>query len=91
MKDMQGFSIVMNFVIFPIFFLSGALYPVENFPSWLRILSYLDPLTYGIDGLRAILIDNSSFPLTLNLGLVLIAATGMVILGAYLFERSETI
>ncbi|MBU4203664.1 MAG: ABC transporter permease, partial [Acidobacteria bacterium] len=61
MKDMQGFSIVMNFVIFPLFFLSGALYPLDNFPAWLRALSYLDPLTYGIDGIRAALIGYSSF------------------------------
>lgn len=89
MKDMQGFSIVMNFVIFPIFFLSGALYPVENFPVWLRLLAYLDPLTYGIDGLRALLINNSSFSWPVNLGVILVSATVMVILGAYLFEKSE--
>jgi len=89
MKDMQGFSVVMNFVIFPIFFLSGALYPVENFPVWLRLLAYLDPLTYGIDGLRALLINNSSFSWPVNLGVILVSATVMVILGAYLFEKSE--
>ena len=55
MKDMQGFGIVMNFIIFPFFFLSGALTPLENFPWAVRALSYVDPLTYGVDGLRGVL------------------------------------
>ena len=91
MKDLQGFSIVMNFVIFPLFFLSGALYPMDNFPHWLKIISFLDPLTYGVDGLRSILIGASSFALTLDLIVIFISALGMVILGAYLFERSESV
>jgi len=90
MEDVPGFNIVLNIVAISIFFLSGALYPVENFPAWLRFLAYLDPLTYGIDGLRSLLIQNSSFSLPVNLGVILFSATTMVILGAYLFERSET-
>jgi len=73
MKDMQGFGIVMNFIIFPFFFLSGALTPLENFPWAIRALSYVDPLTYGVDGLRAVLIGTSSLPVVVDL-----AATGHV-------------
>ena len=91
MRDMQGFSIVMNFVIFPLFFLSGALYPLENFPTWLRFISKLDPLTYGVDGLRASLIGVSSFSIVYNLILLLIFSSVMVALGAYLFEKSESV
>lgn len=91
MRDMQGFSIVMNFVIFPLFFLSGALYPLDNFPRWLRTFSYLDPLTYGVDGLRGTLLGFSSFPVSLNLGLMLLFSVLMIVLGAYFFERSESV
>lgn len=91
MKDMQGFGIVMNFVIFPLFFLSGAIYPLENFPNWLRVFSYLDPLTYGIDGLRKALIGMSSYPLIFNLAIMIVFSLGMVILGAYFFEKSESV
>jgi len=90
MKDMQGFSIVMNFVIFPLFFLSGALYPVENFPRWLQAVARIDPLTYGVDGLRHLLIGVSSYPLFLDLGLIGAFALVMVWVGAVLFEKSET-
>ncbi|MGQ9673987.1 MAG: ABC transporter permease [Candidatus Aminicenantales bacterium] len=91
MRDMQGFSIVMNFVIFPLFFLSGALYPLDNFPGWLRALSYLDPLTYGVDGLRATLIGFSSYPVAFNLSLMTFFSGLMIGLGAYFFERSESV
>jgi ABC-2 type transport system permease protein len=91
MKDMQGFSIVMNFVIFPIFFLSGSLYPLENLPAWLRYIAYLDPLTYGVDGLRAVLIGISSRSVFFNLGVMLVFSLLMIALGAYFFERSESV
>lgn len=91
MKDMQGFNIVFNFVIFPLFFLSGALYPLENFPAWLRYVSYIDPLTYGIDGLRGVLIGVSSFPVLFNLAMMIAMSLIMIILGAYFFEKSEAV
>jgi ABC-2 type transport system permease protein len=91
MKDMQGFSIVMNFVIFPLFFLSGALYPLDNFPGWLRSLSYLDPLTYGIDGLRGVLIGISSYSILFNFILMVAFSLVMIVLGAYFFEKSESV
>jgi len=89
MKDMQGFGIVMNFIIFPFFFLSGALTPLENFPWAIRAFSYADPLTYGVDGLRAVLVGQSSLPVALNLALMVISALIMILLGAYFFEKSE--
>lgn len=53
MKDMQGFQLIMNFLIMPIFFLSGALFPLENLPSAIYFISRIDPpLTYGVDGMR---------------------------------------
>ncbi len=91
MRDMQGFSIVMNFVIFPLFFLSGALYPLENFPVWLKYISKIDPLTYGVDGLRAALIGVSSFSIFYNFIFMVIFSLVMISIGAYLFEKSESV
>jgi ABC-2 type transport system permease protein len=89
-KDMQGYSLIMNFVVFPLFFLSGALYPLANLPSWLRALSYFDPLTYGVDGLRGALINISARGLVLNLLIMGAISALMVFLGAWSFERSES-
>lgn len=91
MRDMQGFSIVMNFVIFPLFFLSGALYPLANLPRPVRILGYADPLTYGIDGMRATLLGVSMFSAALNLAVLAGFSLLMVVLGAYFFEHSESV
>jgi len=91
LKDMQGFSIIMNFVIFPLFFLSGALYPLDNFPLWLKYLSFLDPLTFGVDGLRGILLGASSFAVWLDFILMVFFSGVMLFLGAYFFEKSESI
>ena len=90
MKDMQGFGIVMNFVIFPIFFLSGALYPLGNLPVYVRVLTYVDPLTYGLDGLRGALIGVSTFPIGFDLLVMSAISLIMVFLGAYFFEKSES-
>jgi ABC-2 type transport system permease protein len=91
MKDMQGFSVVMNFVIFPLFFLSGALYPLNNFPAWLRYLSYADPLTFGVDGLRAAWLGASSMPLSVDIALMAGFSGLMLFLGAYFFEKNESV
>ncbi len=91
MKDMQGFSIIMNFIMFPLLFLSGALYPMKNLPVWLRPLSYADPLTYGIDGMRAALLGVSMFSAALNLVVLAGFSLLMVVLGAYFFEHSESV
>jgi ABC-2 type transport system permease protein len=91
MRDMQGFSLVMNFIMFPLLFLSGAIYPVKNLPAWLRALSYADPLTYGIDGMRGALLGVSAMPLELNLAAMAGFSALMVFLGAFFFERSKTL
>ncbi len=89
-KDMQGYSIIMNFVVFPLFFLSGALYPLENLPAWLRVLSYFDPLTYGVDGLRGALVGVATRSIAADMAIMAAIAVLMVGLGAWSFERSES-
>src|SRR5574339_560905 len=60
LKDMQGFQLIMNFLIMPIFFLSGALFPLNNLPTALTVATRLDPLAYGVDGLRGAFIGIST-------------------------------
>jgi len=51
-RSMQGFHLVMNLVLFPLLFLSGAFFPLDTLPDWLRILGWLNPLTYAVDLLQ---------------------------------------
>src|SRR3982751_3099576 len=64
LRDMQGFQLVMNFLVMPIFFLSGALYPLANLPKALAVLTRIDPLTYGVDGVRGALSGVTHFGIT---------------------------
>jgi ABC-2 type transport system permease protein len=52
MESLEGFQLIVSFVVFPLYFLSGALFPLNNLPPWLSILTALDPATYAVDALR---------------------------------------
>ena len=88
-KDMQGFQLVMNFLVLPIFFLSGALYPLANLPIVLSIITRIDPLTYGVDGLRGALINHWHFGPAFNVSMLGLIALCFLSAGAYLFSRIE--
>ena len=62
MKSMQGFQVVMNFLMMPMFFLSGALFPLANLPGWMTVLTRADPASYGIDPLRRVVLSDSGLP-----------------------------
>jgi ABC-2 type transport system permease protein len=89
LQDMQGFQLIMNFLVLPIFFLSGALFPLDNLPSALAFLTRLDPLSYGIDGLRGTLISSAHFTMTTNLGVLALVAVAFLALGARAFSRIQ--
>lgn len=58
MTSMQGFQVVMNFLVLPLYFLSGAMFPMSKAPLWMRSLMTIDPLTYGVDGLRNVVFSH---------------------------------
>jgi ABC-2 type transport system permease protein len=96
MKSLQGFQVVMNFLMMPMFFLSGALFPLSGLPGWMNVLTRIDPASYGIDPLRRVVLSSSGVPsavvdrlgLTINghvlpipLEVAIMLAFGMVLLG----------
>ena len=89
LENMQGFQLIMNFLVLPIFFLSGALYPLNNLPKVFGWITSADPLSYGVDGLRTCLIGQSHFGVTVD-GLVLACiAVVLLIFGSWSFARIE--
>jgi ABC-2 type transport system permease protein len=88
-QDMQGFQFLMNFLVMPIFFLSGALYPLKNLPVWLTWITHGDPLSYGIDGLRGILVGSWQFSFALDLGILAGMAAVLLAVSAKLFSRIQ--
>jgi len=89
LKDMQGFQLVMNFLVMPIFFLSGALYPLANLPAALTVATRLDPLSYGVDGLRGAFIGQSHFGVEVDFAILLVLAVCFLALGARAFSRIQ--
>jgi ABC-2 type transport system permease protein len=89
LQDMQGFQLVMNFLVLPIFFLSGALFPLQNLPKALAIVTRLDPLSYGVDGLRSTLIGVSRFGMLTDAVVLLFAAAVLLCFGAWRFSKIE--
>jgi len=89
MRDMQGFQLIMRLLTFPLFILSGAFFPLERLPIWLKSLSYINPLTYGVDGMRYCLIGMTEFSLALDLFVLVCFCTVMICLSTYLFRNVE--
>jgi len=87
--DMQGFQLVMNFLVMPIFFLSGALFPLANLPKAMSIVTSLDPMAYGVDGLRGALIGISHFGMAADLAVICAVTALFLGLGTYFFSRIQ--
>ncbi len=89
LADFQGFQLVMNFLVMPIFFLSGALFPLVGLPAVLNVLATIDPLSYGVDGLRASLSGAGHFGLTFDLAVLAVLSTIILVIGTRLFSRIQ--
>jgi len=87
MESPEGFNLVVSFLVFPLFFLSGALFPINNLPSWLSIFTVLNPVTYAVDGMRGVMLGISTFPVLLDFGVLLGFAVGMMVIGSIAFSR----
>ncbi len=87
MNDMQSFPIIMNFLVMPLFFLSGAMFPIKGVSKTLDFFVHADPLTYGVDGLRLAFIRVTSFSWSLDFTVMILVAIGVVGIGSYLFSR----
>lgn len=89
LQDMQGFQLIMNFLVLPIFFLSGALFPLKGLPVAMAVITRIDPLTYGVDGLRGSLIQSWQFRAEVDVAVLAGIALVFLSMGAYLFSKIE--
>lgn len=89
LQDMQGFQLIMNFLVAPLFFLSGALFPLKNLPTALDIATKIDPLSYGVDGLRGALIGMQHYQMSLSMAVLVAVALFFLGLGGYFFSKIQ--
>jgi ABC-2 type transport system permease protein len=87
MEDMTGFQLIMNFVVFPIFGLSGALFPISSLPAWIAPITLFDPLTYGVEGIRFGLTGISQISPLLCAAALGSFALATTVIGAFLFRK----
>jgi ABC-2 type transport system permease protein len=98
-KSMEGFQMIMNFIMLPMFFLSGALFPLREVPLWMEVLSTVDPVTYGVDPLRAVALENLApkealnalvqHPIAVNVGVMLGLSLLFIVPAAWLFSKRD--
>ncbi len=91
MKDFQGFNLIMNIILMPLFFLSGAMYPISNLPKIIQFISYLNPLTFGVNALRNLLVGFASMNLILSLMGLFVFSSILTIIATILFNKSESV
>jgi ABC-2 type transport system permease protein len=89
LQDMQGFPLIINFIIMPLFFFSGAIFATNGLPRVLLILLRLNPLSYGVDGLRGALINQFAFGLMTDLAVVTILTAVLLAIGSYFFSKIQ--
>ncbi|HEB12878.1 MAG TPA: ABC transporter [Actinobacteria bacterium] len=90
MESMEGFQMVLNFLVMPLFILSGAMFPLKNLPEWLQFFTRINPLSYGVDALRGIMLGPSlaEFSVAFNVTIIAIFASIMLFFAVVLFNRS---
>ncbi|MBN2734524.1 MAG: ABC transporter permease [Methanomicrobiaceae archaeon] len=86
MEDMNGFQLIMSFLVFPLFGLSGAMFPISSLPPLFKTLTLFDPLTYGVEGVRYGLTGASQIDPVISLAVLFSFSVVMIMLGGYLFK-----
>jgi ABC-2 type transport system permease protein len=89
LSDFQGFQLIMNFLVMPTFFLSGALFPLRDLPWVLDLLVRINPMSYGVDGLRGALTGVAFFNPALDVAVLAVVTVFLLFLGGYLFSRIQ--
>jgi ABC-2 type transport system permease protein len=89
LDDMQGFQLIMSFLVMPLFFLSGSLFPLAGLDGPIAWLARIDPLSYGVDGLRGALTGACAFGVGWDLLVLGLLALALVGLGSRLFSRIQ--
>ena len=89
LEDMQGFQLIMNFLVMPLFFFSNALFPVQGLPKTLQFVIHLNPLTYGVDGIRGAFSNVFVFGLGIDFVVLGVLTAILLAIGSYLFSKIQ--
>lgn len=98
-RSMEGFQMIMQFLLFPMFFLSGAFFPLKGIPLWLDWLARIDPMTYGVDPLRQVALRESVpaqflqalslYPIVTDVLIMVALGLAFIIPAVWLFSKQD--
>jgi ABC-2 type transport system permease protein len=91
MYSLEGFQMIVSFVVFPLFFLSGALFPLDDLPGWLQILTAADPATYGVDALRNSMLGTGSNSFGADIVILAAYTAALGLFGIFSFKRMKAV
>src|SRR6188472_716845 len=92
MESLEGFQLIISFVVFPLYFLSGALFPLNNIPLWLSILTTIDPATYAVDALRSTMLGIAGEnPFLADTGILFLFVMGIGTIGMLSFRKMKAV
>jgi ABC-2 type transport system permease protein len=89
LDNTEGFQMIMSFLVMPMFFLSGAFFPIESAPPWMQGMAFIDPLFYGVDGMRGLLLNASQFPIFFDLSVLVVFSVVLTSISAFLFNKMD--
>jgi ABC-2 type transport system permease protein len=89
MESPEGYGIISSFIVYPLFLLSGALYPLDKLPLWMRIMTRMDPASYAVDGLRSAIFNVSAMPYMPNLLAVAGFDIALILIGTWAFNKMK--
>ena len=89
LEDMQSFPLIFNFLVQPLFYLSGAIFPIKDLPPVLDIITKINPFSYGVDGLRGAFSGVYVFAPMLSLGVLTLVTLVILAIGAYQFSKVQ--
>jgi ABC-2 type transport system permease protein len=89
-NNVEGFQVIVNFLIMPLFFLSGAIFPIgTTAPLWMQGLASIDPLKYGVDGMRGALIGIHTNSIYIDMAVMLVVAVAFILVADWSFKRMQ--
>ena len=90
-ESLEGFQLIVSLVAFPLFFLSGALFPLQNLPEWLSILTTVNPVTYAVDALRNAMMLSSKHTFGIDIVILFVSTVALALLGTLSFRKMKAV
>jgi len=91
MYSLEGFQMIVSFVVFPLFFLSGALFPLDNLPPWLSVLTSADPAAYGVDAMRNLMLGTGTHLVEFDIAILAAYTAALGAFGVFSFGRMKAV